>query len=76
MSVEEKNTPPVETETVEKSDGSVHAPQWTEAEETAVRHKLDWQIVPTVTILYLLCFLDRCVVHILSTGRLPLVDMS
>lgn len=32
---------------------------WTEEEETRVRHKLDWQIVPLVTLLYLLCFLDR-----------------
>lgn len=32
---------------------------WTEAEETAIRHKLDWQIVPIVTLMYLLCFLDR-----------------
>lgn len=28
---------------------------WTEAEETALRHKIDWHIVPVVTILYLLC---------------------
>lgn len=32
---------------------------WTETEETAIRHKLDWQIVPIVTLMYLLCFLDR-----------------
>ncbi|KAK3714780.1 hypothetical protein LTR37_007514 [Vermiconidia calcicola] len=32
---------------------------WTEEEETRVRHKLDWQIVPMVTVLYLMCFLDR-----------------
>lgn len=32
---------------------------WTVEEETKVRHKLDWQIVPMVTILYLMCFLDR-----------------
>lgn len=34
---------------------------WTEEEEDTVRRKLDWQIVPTVTLLYLLCFLDRYV---------------
>ncbi|KAL7625286.1 hypothetical protein AAE478_004502 [Parahypoxylon ruwenzoriense] len=43
-----------------KSDGSSEAaPSWTVAEEAAIRRKLDWQLVPTVTILYLLCFLDR-----------------
>ncbi|KAI0377979.1 MFS general substrate transporter [Hypomontagnella monticulosa] len=42
-----------------KSEGSSDVPSWTVAEETAVRRKLDWQLVPTVTILYLLCFLDR-----------------
>ena len=34
---------------------------WTEEEEDTVRRKLDWQIVPAVTLLYLLCFLDRYV---------------
>jgi hypothetical protein len=29
---------------------------WTEDEETTVRRKLDWHIVPVVTLLYLLCF--------------------
>lgn len=42
-----------------KSEGSSEAPGWSVAEEAAVRRKLDWQIVPMVTILYLLCFLDR-----------------
>lgn len=32
---------------------------WDEAEETRIRRKLDGRIVPLVTILYLLCFLDR-----------------
>lgn len=32
---------------------------WTEAEEKVIRNKLDWQIVPIVTLMYLLCFLDR-----------------
>lgn len=27
---------------------------WTEEEETRVRRKLDWQIVPMVTVLYLM----------------------
>lgn len=33
--------------------------QWTEEEETVLRHKMDWRTVPWVTVLYLLCFLDR-----------------
>ncbi|KAG8162506.1 hypothetical protein KVR01_008271 [Diaporthe batatas] len=33
--------------------------QWTEEEETILRHKMDWRTVPWVTVLYLLCFLDR-----------------
>ncbi|KAF2088759.1 MFS general substrate transporter [Saccharata proteae CBS 121410] len=32
---------------------------WTVEEETAVRRKLDWHVLPVVTVLYLLCFLDR-----------------
>ncbi|KAH6648857.1 major facilitator superfamily domain-containing protein [Truncatella angustata] len=58
MSID-KTPSPVELEAHEKSDGSIQTPLWTEAEETAIRHKLDWQIVPMVTVLYLLCFLDR-----------------
>ncbi|KAI0023576.1 major facilitator superfamily domain-containing protein [Xylariomycetidae sp. FL0641] len=43
------------------SNGSieVEAPTWTVEEERTMRRKLDLQIVPIVTILYLLCFLDR-----------------
>jgi len=33
--------------------------EWTEDEETAVRRKIDWHIVPLVTLLYMMCFLDR-----------------
>ncbi|KAK5074386.1 hypothetical protein LTR64_006469 [Lithohypha guttulata] len=43
----------------EQSTSSNEEITWTEAEETAIRHKLDWQIVPIVTLMYLLCFLDR-----------------
>ncbi|QDS74440.1 hypothetical protein FKW77_006287 [Venturia effusa] len=32
---------------------------WTDEEERALRRKLDWHIVPLVTVLYLLCFVDR-----------------
>lgn len=43
----------------DRSSGDALEPAWTEAEERAVRRKLDWHLVPLVTILYLLCFLDR-----------------
>lgn len=32
---------------------------WTEDEEKKIRRKLDFHVVPLVTLLYLLCFLDR-----------------
>ncbi|KAF2668024.1 MFS general substrate transporter [Microthyrium microscopicum] len=32
---------------------------WSEAEERAVRRKLDWHLVPPLTLMYLLCFIDR-----------------
>jgi len=43
----------------DKGSESLDAPAWTVEEETRVRRKLDRQLVPMVTILYLLCFLDR-----------------
>ncbi|KAJ8119254.1 hypothetical protein ONZ43_g3758 [Nemania bipapillata] len=43
----------------DKSSDSAEPTSWTTAEETVVRRKLDRQLVPMVTILYLLCFLDR-----------------
>ncbi|KAK4152566.1 hypothetical protein C8A00DRAFT_44377 [Chaetomidium leptoderma] len=33
--------------------------EWTEAEEAEIRRKIDWHTVPLVTLLYMLCFLDR-----------------
>ncbi|KAA8911743.1 major facilitator superfamily domain-containing protein [Sphaerosporella brunnea] len=33
--------------------------EWTEAEEKILRNRVDWYIIPLVTFLYLLCFLDR-----------------
>ena len=32
---------------------------WSDDEERKIRRKLDFRIVPIVTLLYLLCFLDR-----------------
>jgi len=33
--------------------------EWSEEEETAIRRKIDWHLVPTITGLYMLTFLDR-----------------
>ncbi|KAL2262577.1 hypothetical protein VTK26DRAFT_907 [Humicola hyalothermophila] len=33
--------------------------EWSAEEEAAIRHKIDWHTVPLVTVLYMLCFLDR-----------------
>ncbi|KAL2126140.1 hypothetical protein VTI74DRAFT_1613 [Chaetomium olivicolor] len=33
--------------------------EWSEEEEAAIRRKIDWHTVPLVTLLYMLCFLDR-----------------
>ncbi|KAL6248965.1 hypothetical protein RBB50_004028 [Rhinocladiella similis] len=44
-----------------KSEGSGISDEvdWTEKDETRIRRKIDRRIVPLVTVLYLLCFLDR-----------------
>ncbi|GAP84115.2 putative major facilitator superfamily protein [Rosellinia necatrix] len=57
---EKKQTSLPEAVLVEdKSSASGELPNWTTEEETVVRRKIDRQLVPMVTILYLLCFLDR-----------------
>ena len=56
---EKKDTGGLEAEQATKSDSETYEISWTREEEAVIRHKLDWQIVPTVTLLYLLCFLDR-----------------
>lgn len=33
--------------------------EWTEADETRIKRKMDWRLVPTVALLYLMCFIDR-----------------
>jgi len=32
---------------------------WTPAEEKALLRRMDWHILPGLSLLYLLCFLDR-----------------
>ncbi|KAK4124671.1 MFS general substrate transporter [Parathielavia appendiculata] len=57
------DSPPNNKDGGDLSDGGSGVPdselEWTEAEETAVRRKIDWHLVPIVTLLYMLCFLDR-----------------
>jgi hypothetical protein len=38
-----------------KSDSELEGLTWTEEEETAIRHKIDWHVVPLVTVLYMFC---------------------
>lgn len=42
-------------ERLSKSESDLADFEWTEAEETTLRHKIDWVAVPWVTVLYLLC---------------------
>ncbi|KAF2160912.1 hypothetical protein M409DRAFT_28790 [Zasmidium cellare ATCC 36951] len=58
---EEKTAMPEHVDVVDTKTGLATEAEvtWTEEEETRVRRKLDWQIVPMVTVLYLMCFLDR-----------------
>jgi hypothetical protein len=42
------------------SDNGDHASmEWNELDEKRIRQRMDWRIVPTVFVLYLLCFIDR-----------------
>ncbi|KAI1191444.1 major facilitator superfamily domain-containing protein [Nemania serpens] len=50
---------PVAVMCEDKSSVSAESITWTVEEETVIRRKLDRQLVPMLTILYLLCFLDR-----------------
>jgi hypothetical protein len=43
---------------IEGSQKSEEEVTWTEEEETALRRKLDYHIVPVITLLYLLCFVS------------------
>jgi hypothetical protein len=55
---------------VHVEDLSTGVEPWTSQEETRVRRQIDYRIVPIVFILYLLCFLDRCV----PCGSIPEED--
>ncbi|KAK1773761.1 major facilitator superfamily domain-containing protein [Copromyces sp. CBS 386.78] len=51
----EKSTP----KDASSSNTSLPELSWTDAEERAIRRKIDWHCVPIVTVLYMFCFLDR-----------------
>lgn len=42
---------------------------WTVEEEKKLRNRMDWHILPLVTALYLMCFLDRFVVSLPSSPK-------
>ena len=46
-------------DTISPKEESLSSLTWTTEEETRIRRKLDYHIVPLVTLLYLLCFIDR-----------------
>lgn len=56
----EKTLPGQNTPTSSGGPGGIDN-EWTDEEEKTLRNRMDWYIVPLVTVLYLLCFLDRCV---------------
>lgn len=41
------------------SDGDSESREWNEEDERRIRQRMDWRIIPTVFILYLMCFIDR-----------------
>jgi hypothetical protein len=50
------------TAAADYSSGSVEAigeSDWTAEEETAIRRRFDFTITPLVTVLYMLCAIDR-----------------
>lgn len=55
--LDQERSPSSHSESIISGDEIIQT--WTPAEEKRVRRKLDLQIVPMVTILYLMCFLDR-----------------
>lgn len=48
----------LQVEDIDAQDGRL---SWTDEEESHVRRKIDFRVVPWIVILYLMCFLDRFV---------------
>ncbi|CAG8955359.1 hypothetical protein HYFRA_00011343 [Hymenoscyphus fraxineus] len=42
-----------------ESDEDSLSREWTDEDERRIRQRMDWRIVPTVFVLYLMCFIDR-----------------
>lgn len=61
MSENSQNKVDFEQKTNDVGDGSVldHESDWTPEEEAAIRRKFDLTITPLVTLLYMLCAIDR-----------------
>lgn len=53
-----------------ESTNDVESWEWTEEEETILRHKIDWHTVPWITVLYLLCVHDPQLTEMASTDML------
>lgn len=59
--METHEKPVVETiaaEKVSSNEGDIPI-EWTDEDEKRIRRRMDVRIVPTVFVLYLLCFIDR-----------------
>ena len=41
------------------SEEESHAMEWDDKDESRIRRRMDWRLVPTVFGLYLMCFIDR-----------------
>lgn len=41
------------------SDEDSVSREWNDEDERRIRQRMDWRIIPTVFILYLMCFIDR-----------------
>ena len=51
--------PEAAIESQEHDSSDISFAKWTEADEKRIRSRMDWRIVPTVFVLYLMCFIDR-----------------
>jgi hypothetical protein len=56
----EQKVPNADATSLEDTLGSTGTPvEFTSEEEKAVLRRIDWNILPGLSVLYLLCFLDR-----------------
>jgi len=46
-------------DTSQSSQNDMTSLEWDAADEKRIRNRMDWRIMPTVFILYILCFIDR-----------------